>query len=155
MTLSFDRTFFTYEMNETTIKQTILIQKPTKKTINATLRNKSGLKATYSMDVNFVCNISTVSNQTQNERTTLQSLRLAQNASNFNWADQFAAALLNGQKLAVKPIPDVSISQVTGAGLVRLKFSQPMINPPLELIRSAITPADENRRRLRTQDSNG
>jgi hypothetical protein len=30
-----------------------------------------------------------------------------------------------------------------------------MINPPLELIRSAITPADENRRRLRNQDSNG
>ena len=65
------------------------------------------------MDVNFVCNISKnfrVSNQTQNERTTLQNLLLAQNASNFNWADRFAAALLNGQKLAVKPIPDVSIS---------------------------------------------
>lgn len=58
MTLRFDRTFFTYEMNETTIKQTILIQKPTNKTIYATLKNKSGLKATYSMDVNFVCNIS-------------------------------------------------------------------------------------------------
>jgi hypothetical protein len=58
MALSFDRTFFTYEMNETTIKQTILIEKPTNKTIYATLRNKSGLKATYSMDVNFVCNIS-------------------------------------------------------------------------------------------------
>lgn len=58
MTLRFDRTFFTYEMNETTIKQTILIEKPTNKTIYATLRNKSGLKATYSMDVNFVCNTS-------------------------------------------------------------------------------------------------
>jgi len=43
------------------------------------------------------------------ERENLEKLLLAQNTSNFNWADRFAAALLNGKKLAVKPIPDVSI----------------------------------------------
>ena len=36
-----------------------------------------------------------------------------------------------------KPVPDVSILSVSESGLVRLKFSQPMINPPLELIRNA------------------
>ena len=57
MTLSFDKTFFTYQINETAIKQIMIIQKPTNKTIYATLRNKSGLKASYSMEVHFVCNI--------------------------------------------------------------------------------------------------
>ena len=57
MTLSFDKTFFTYQINETAIKQIMIIQKPTNKTINATLRSKSGLKAFYSMEVHFVCNI--------------------------------------------------------------------------------------------------
>ncbi len=57
MTLSFDETFFSYQMNETTIKQIMVIQKPTNKKIYATLRNKSGLKASYLMEVHFVCNI--------------------------------------------------------------------------------------------------
>jgi len=57
MFLSFDETFFSYEMNETTIKQIMVIQKPTNKTIYATLTNKSGKKATYSMEVHFFCNI--------------------------------------------------------------------------------------------------
>ena len=57
MTLSYDKTFFSYQMNETAIKQIMVIQKPTNKTIYATLRNKSGLKASYSMEVHFVCNI--------------------------------------------------------------------------------------------------
>ena len=57
MTLSFDTTFFSYQNNETAIKQIMVIQKPTNKTIYATLRNKSGLKASYSMEVHFVCNI--------------------------------------------------------------------------------------------------
>ena len=35
----------------------MVIQKPTNKTIYATLRNKSGLKASYSMEIHFVCNI--------------------------------------------------------------------------------------------------
>ena len=57
MFLSFDKTFFSYEMNETTIKQIMVIQKPINKTIYATLTNKSGKKATYLMEVHFVCNI--------------------------------------------------------------------------------------------------
>ncbi len=57
MTLSFDKTFFTFQINETAIKQIMAIQKPTNKTIYATLKNKNGLKASYSMEVHFVCNI--------------------------------------------------------------------------------------------------
>ena len=57
MTLSFDKTFFSYQINETTIKQIMVTQKPTNKTIYATLINKSGLKASYLMEVHFVCNI--------------------------------------------------------------------------------------------------
>jgi hypothetical protein len=49
-------------------------------------------------------------NATSLESKNLQKLVLAQNTSNFNWADKFAAALLNGKKLAVnRPLPDVSI----------------------------------------------
>jgi len=48
-------------------------------------------------------------NVTSLERKNLQKLVRAQNTSNFNWTDRYAAALLNGKKLAVKPIPDVSI----------------------------------------------
>ena len=57
MTLSFDTTFFSYQNNETAIKQIMVIQKPTNKTIYVTLKNKSGLKASYSMEVHFICNI--------------------------------------------------------------------------------------------------
>ena len=65
----------------------------------------------------------------------------ARTQPSFNWADQFAAALLKGQKVLLKPIPDVSILSVSNSGLVRLKFTQPMINPPLDLIRNAtVTP---------------
>ena len=59
MTLSFDKTFFTYDTNERVIRQIIGIQKPTIKTINAILKNESGINATYSIVVNFVCNITT------------------------------------------------------------------------------------------------
>ena len=48
-------------------------------------------------------------NVTALESENLQKLVKAQNTSNFNWTDRYAAALLNGKKLAVKPIPDVSI----------------------------------------------
>jgi hypothetical protein len=68
-----------------------------------------GAKSTYIIHLNIVSN-QNQKDKPQNERTTLQKLLLAQNASNFNWADRFTAALLNGQKLAVKPIPDVFIS---------------------------------------------
>jgi hypothetical protein len=68
-----------------------------------------GAKSTHIIYLNIVSN-QTQNDKPQNERTTLQSLLLAQNASDFNWADRFAAAFLNGKKLAVKPIPDVSIS---------------------------------------------
>ena len=57
MILRFDRTFFSYQINETAIKQIMVTQKPTNKTIYATLINKSGLKASYLMEVHFVCNI--------------------------------------------------------------------------------------------------
>ena len=57
MILSFDKTFFSYQMNETIIKQIMVIQKPTNKTIYATLRNKCGKMASYTMEVHFVCNI--------------------------------------------------------------------------------------------------
>ena len=67
----------------------------------------------------------------------MQKLLLASRQPSFNWGDQYANALLNGKKLAVKPVPDVSILSVSGSGVVRLKFSEPMINPPLELIRNA------------------
>ena len=56
--------------------------------------------------------------------------------SSFNWGEQYANALLNGKKVKVKPVPDVSILSVSPSGVVRLKFTEPMINPPLELIRN-------------------
>ena len=56
MTLSFDKTFFVYDGFEKAIKQIMVAQKSTNKTIYASLKNKSGLKATYSMEVRFVCN---------------------------------------------------------------------------------------------------
>ena len=57
MSLKFDSTFFTYQRNETTIKQIMAIQKPTNKTVFASLVNKNGLRASYKMEVHFVCNI--------------------------------------------------------------------------------------------------
>ena len=57
MTLSYDKTFFAYDGFEKAIKQIMGVQKPTNKIIYASLKNKSGLKATYSMDVHFICNV--------------------------------------------------------------------------------------------------
>ena len=49
MSISFDETFFAFVRNENTIKQISSIQEPTNKTIHTILKNKSGLKASYSM----------------------------------------------------------------------------------------------------------
>ncbi len=57
MTLNFDKTFFIYDGIQKAIKQIMVAQKPTNKTIYASLKNKSGFRATYSMDVSFVCNV--------------------------------------------------------------------------------------------------
>jgi hypothetical protein len=39
-----------------TIKQKLALQKPVNKTIFVTLKNKRDAKATYQMQVNFLCN---------------------------------------------------------------------------------------------------
>jgi hypothetical protein len=64
-------------------------------------------------------------------------LIIQKSPSRFDWGDEYAAALIIGQKLFIRPTLDVSVLSVSSSGLIRLKFSQPMINPPLELIRNA------------------
>jgi hypothetical protein len=71
------------------------------------------------------------------EKETVLKFMLSENAPTFNWADKYQAALLESKKSAEKPLPDVKIVSVTSTGVVRLKFSQPMIIPPLDLIRNA------------------